>query len=137
MSADNNNENRNLEENNTHDPYNETDSYNVSDPYNVPEQMKQPEPVKQPQQTSYTQPQQAMNEYERYQQSYNTANVPQPGQYYPTGMATASLVMGILGLVSAITMMNYMLIIPLVFPLLGLIFGIIHKSKHYPAGKGT
>ncbi len=78
--------------------------------------------------------------YDPYSQSPNYANYMQNqygGGVYaapvkaPEGMATASLVMGILAIVSFITVY-----LPPVFAILGIVFGCIHKSKHYPNGNG-
>lgn len=84
--------------------------------------------------------QQGQQPYGPYSQSPNYANYMQNqygGGVYavpqraPEGMATASLVMGILSIVSLITVY-----LPPIFGILGIIFGCIHKSKHYPNGNG-
>ncbi len=84
--------------------------------------------------------QQGQQPYDPYSQSPNYANYVQNqyggGAYAipqraPEGMATASLVMGILSIVSFITVY-----LPPVFAILGIVFGCIHKSKHYPNGNG-
>ncbi len=84
--------------------------------------------------------QQGQQPYDPYSQSPNYANYVQNqyggGAYAipqraPEGMATASLVMGILSIVSFITVY-----LPPIFAILGIVFGCIHKSKHYPNGNG-
>lgn len=86
------------------------------------------------------QAQQGQQPYDPYSQSPNYANYVQNqygGGVYavpqkaPEGMATASLVMGILSIVSFLTVY-----LPPIFGILGIIFGCIHKSKHYPNGNG-
>jgi hypothetical protein len=58
----------------------------------------------------------------------------EPYKYYPTGFATASLVIGIISVVLAMpfAVLPFMLLLPIV----GLILGIVYKTKHYPIGKG-
>jgi hypothetical protein len=55
----------------------------------------------------------------------------QPYKYYPTGLAVASLIFGILSVIAC-------LFLPYVFflPILGIILGAVYKSKHYPVGRG-
>lgn len=86
------------------------------------------------------QAQQGQQPYDPYSQSPNYAQYVQNqygGGVYavpqkaPEGMATASLVMGILSIVSFITVY-----LPPVFAILGIVFGCVHKSKHYPNGNG-
>ena len=52
-----------------------------------------------------------------------------------TKLATASLVIGIISLIA----WPFMFVFPPLFvlPIVGLILGIVHKSKHIPEGKGT
>jgi hypothetical protein len=57
-------------------------------------------------------------------------------QDYPTGMATASLVIGIISFL--IGLFIFALPIPLlILPIIGIILGCVYKSKHYPVGKGS
>jgi hypothetical protein len=58
----------------------------------------------------------------------------EPYKYYPTGFATASLVIGIISVVLAMpfAVLPFMLLLPIV----GLILGIVYKTKHYPVGRG-
>lgn len=69
--------------------------------------------------------------YANYMQNQYGGGVYAVPQRAPEGMATASLVMGILSIVSLITVY-----LPPIFGILGIIFGCIHKSKHYPNGNG-
>ena len=64
---------------------------------------------------------------------------PQAGyQPYPrpqsTGMATASLVLGIISICTGI--LDFVFYPLFLLPIIGIILGIVHKSKHIPAGKG-
>jgi uncharacterized membrane protein len=54
-------------------------------------------------------------------------------QDYPKGLAIASLVLGILSVLGFVT---FYAVVPLIFPILGVVFGAVYKSKHYPVGKG-
>jgi thiol:disulfide interchange protein len=61
--------------------------------------------------------------------------LPDVPQDYPTGMATASLVLGIISLVLGLFIA--ILPIPLMaLPIIGIILGAVYKSKHYPVAKG-
>lgn len=84
--------------------------------------------------------QQGQQPYDPYSQSPNYANYVQNqygGGVYavpqkaPEGMATASLVMGILSIVSFLTVY-----LPPIFGILGIVFGCIYKSRHNPNGNG-
>ena len=144
-----NNEQNNVQNNEQNNQQNIPQQNNNQqyDPYNQPQQNnnQQYDPYNQPQQNNnqqydpYNQPQQNNN------QQFNPYNQPNPyaapmngygaGQMgkYPTGMATASLVIGI---VSLVLMIPLLYVIP--FPVLGIvgiILGAIYKSKHYPVGK--
>lgn len=98
----------------------------------------------------YGQPQQ-QNPYMGQQGAYGRPNVPPPQGYYQspygtqyrpyqpaqnmsTGMATASLVLGIVSICMGLFMLAY----PPLFlvPIIGLILGIVFKCKHLPVGKG-
>ena len=90
----------------------------------------------------------------QYQQnySYNQQGIPQNGYIPPqagmpyqgyggmpyqqpsTGMATASLVLGIISICSGM----FMYVFPVLFlmPIIGMILGIVFKSKRLPVGKG-
>lgn len=107
------------------------------DPYNMPYGQQQT-----PQQynTSYTNNQQVPPNFDPYKQpypqgQYNGMYLDRNGMPYKTGLATASLVLGILSLV--LTFSGFIFIPPLgLLPLVGLILGCVYKSKHYPVGKG-
>lgn len=121
------------------DPYNQQ-PHNAN-PYNQPNggynyNQSNPNP--------YSQQQQNVNPYQQNQQNFNPY-VQQGGwqgmqqaQYnaaqQSTGMATASLVLGIISIVLGIPM----LALPLLFlvPIIGLILGIVFKTKHLPVGRG-
>lgn len=126
------------------DPYNQAPQQNVN-PYNQPYNQTQQQNI-----NPYNQaPQQNMNPYNQpYNQqnyTYNAQNIPQQGYYAPqgyaapyqqpsTGMAVASLVLGIVSIVMGILMFA----LPVLFlvPIIGLILGIVFKCKHLPVGKG-
>ncbi len=110
------------------------------DPY------KQPFPqAQQPYNTSYANngQQQVPPDFDPYKQplpqgqyQYNGMYTAPNGMPYKTGLATASLVIGILSLVLIFT--GLIFIPPLGFlPIVGIILGCVYKSKHYPVGKGT
>lgn len=104
-----NNNNNFSEENFSEQSTNQTDPYSVS--------------------SSYTSAQ-----YDPY--------APQNGGYsgypqqmaYSTGMAVASLVIGIVSIMSVM----FMIMFPILFvlPVVGIVLGAIYKSKHYPVGRG-
>ena len=141
MDEFNNNEKRNFEEESfadntpSADPYNNPAPYNNPDPYNQPVKNSKPS-GQQNYNYNYQNEQQIPPDYDPYKQPYDPYRQPF-NQHYPTGAATASMVFGILGLICAATMMNYMLLIPMIFPVLGLIFGIYFKTRHYPVGKAS
>lgn len=139
-----------------YDPYNQpADPYaqQNTNPYAQQGQYSQPynQPYKQPydqgQQGQYMQD--VSSPYDQ-QNTYNRQNIPQSGyvqspygtQYRPympaqnmsTGMAVASLVLGICSIVLGIFMFAF----PPLFllPIIGLILGIVFKCKHLPVGKG-
>lgn len=118
-----------------------------ADPYN---QQNPQNPYQQQNQNPYNQ-QMQQNPYQQTNQgyTYNQQNIPQQGyvnpqgyaqgyQPYPrpqsTGMAAASLVLGIISIVCALFTMAF----PVLFlvPIIGLILGIVFKCKHLPVGKG-
>ena len=126
-----------------------------ANPYGQPQQNSNP--YGQPQQNSnpYGQPQQNIPYNQPYQQyngqtgTYNQQNIPTQGYVPPqygmpynpyspqnqsTGMAVASLVLGILSIVLSLFMFSF----PPLFllPIIGLVLGIVFKSKHLPVGKG-
>lgn len=83
-----------------------------------------------------------INQQEPPQNPYNQNNNPfaqqaaaYAGPKPSTGMATASMVLGIISVVIGI----FMLMLPplLLLPIIGLILGIVHKTKHIPEGKGA
>lgn len=116
---------------------------NGYDPYNMPfEQQRAPQP-QQPYNTSYANngQQQVPPNFDPYKQplpqgqyQYNGMYTDPSGMPYKTGLATASLVIGIISLVLTFTGMIY--IVP-ILPIIGIILGCIYKGKHYPVGKGA
>lgn len=125
-------------------PYQQQDPYNQQpqqNPYNQQPQNpynQQPQnPYNQQQQPQYQQPphnpynQQPQNPYYQQPQAYGGYQ-PYP-QRQSTGMAMASLVLGIISIVGAFFSL---FIIPLIIPLIGLILGIVYKTKHYSVGRG-
>jgi hypothetical protein len=54
-------------------------------------------------------------------------------QEYSTVLAVVSLILGILSVLGFIFLYFGL---PLIVPVLGIIFGAVYKSKHYPVGKG-
>ena len=128
----------------------ETDPYNQPDPYNqsAPQQNSYTPP---PQQNRYTPPPQNMQQqsvpqgYDPYKQPYDPYKQPNPyaqsynpyaNQNFPTGMATASMVLGIISLVSACTMLNFMIMPLLILPIVSIILAVMYKNKHYPVANG-
>lgn len=107
--------------------------YQQNNPYNQPQNAN-----------PYNQQQQNANPYQQNQQNFNPYGQlggwqgMQQAQYnaaqQSTGMATASLVLGIISIVLGILMFA----LPLLFlvPIIGLILGIVFKTKHLPVGKG-
>lgn len=151
------------EQNQTPDPYNTQNDRNY-DPYNTQQQQQNPYGEQnqgynaQNVQGGYGQnlnPYNAQqNPYQQtqnpYQQNggytYNQQNIPQQGymnpqgyQPYPrpqsTGMATASLVLGIISICTGI--LDFIIYPLFLLPIIGIILGVVHKSKHIPAGRGT
>lgn len=123
-------------------PYNRQNSgaYNQGgNPYNMPGayQNNYSTPV---QQGSYNSAQQG--NYDPYKQPYDPYKQPysynQYGGYqngtYPTGMATASFIIGIISILLTL----FMLAFPFlgILPIIGIVLGAVYKSKHYPVGKG-
>lgn len=111
------------------------------DPYNMPLEQQSTNGNAQPYNMSYSNgPQQVPPNFDPYKQPmpqnpYNGMYVDQNGMPYKTGLATASLVLGILSLV--LTFSGFIFIPPLgLLPIVGLILGCVYKSKHYPVGKG-
>ena len=115
------------------------DEFN-KDPFNEEkptQQPQQPQQYQQPYQQNYNYNQQNINQqgyippqHDGYGYTQYTPYPQQPSQ----GMAVASLVLGIVSIVfSLLTSM-----VPFLFlvPIIGLILGILHKSKHLPVGKG-
>lgn len=116
-------------------------------PYGVPPQsgQYQQNPNGQPYQQSYNVPpqngqyQQGQNPYGMPQSGYgnNGYAAPQYGMPYQqqsTGMAVASLVLGIISICTGLFMFSF----PVLFlmPIIGIILGIVFKSKKLPVGKG-
>lgn len=134
------------------DPYNaQNDPYNqqpvqgqngqpYQQQYNVPPQngQYQQNPQYQQEQNPYNMPQGGYN--------YNQQNIPQNGYAAPqgygvpyqpqqsTGMAVASLVLGIISICTGLFTFSY----PVLFlmPIIGIILGIVFKCKRLPVGKG-
>lgn len=131
-------------------PYNQQqDPYGQQqNPYNMPQSSYNPDGS-----GSYNPPPQQYGQYQQggqYQQDFDPYKQPYAGQYqnfggynvpmggmYKTGMATASMVLGIISLLSALTFMNYMFPPLFILPIVGIILGAVYKSKHYPVGKGS
>jgi hypothetical protein len=131
----------------------------TGDPYNY-DPTKQPAtpqsaPYSQPAQTGY-QPAsnnpQAGYSQQSYSQSPQDGRLPysgnnngapyrpyangEPYRNYPTGLATASLVIGIVSIVFGIIIAIF--VIPLgILPVIGLILGIVYKTKKYPVKRGV
>lgn len=140
-------------------PFNEEKNGGSSpDPYNAQNDPYNQQPVQgqngQPYQQPYNVPpqngqyQQGQNPYGMPQggYGYNQQNIPQNGYAAPqgygvpyqpqqsTGMAVASLVLGIVSICSGLLMFAF----PILFlvPIIGLILGIVFKSKKLSVGKG-
>ena len=141
-------------------PFNEdkTAGGNSPDPYNTQNDPFNQQPVQgqngQPYQQPYNVPpqngqyQQGQNPYIMPQgdYGYNQQNIPQNGYAAPqgygvpyqpqqsTGMAVASLVLGIISICTGLFMFSF----PFLFlmPIIGIILGIVFKSKKLPVGKG-
>lgn len=110
------------------------------DPYNMPlEQQGRPVSCN----TPYPINQQVPPDFDPYKQplpqgqyQYNGMYTDPNGMPYKTGLATASLVIGILSLVLLFT--GFLFIPPLgVLPIVGIVLGCIYKGKRYPVGKGA
>lgn len=70
------------------------------------------------------------------QNPYSGVYVDEYGMPYKTGLATASLIIGIISLLLTVSFLIF--IPPLgILPIIGIILGCIYKSKHQPVGKGT
>jgi hypothetical protein len=125
------------------DPFHYTpDAQPAQQPYApaqpAPQTYAQPAPqtYAQPAQTTYAQP--APQTYAQPAQPTFTpppfGTLPDVPPEYPTGMATASLVLGI---ISFVGFFGFYLFPPLfLLPIVGIILGAVYKSKHYPVGKG-
>lgn len=140
------------------DPYNQMPQQNPynqggqsANPYNMPQnpynqggqaanpynQQQQPQ---QGQQNPYAMPpqyagynQSGQNPYAAYSQP-GYGNPYQPYQNQSAGMAIASLVLGIISIVMSLMVFSAPFLI--LVPIIGLILGIVFKSKHLPAGRG-
>ena len=105
------------------------------DPYNQQPVQGQPMQNGQPYQQPYNVPPQNG----QYQQGQNPYGMPQ-GYGVPyqtqqsTGMAVASLVLGIISICTGLFMFSF----PFLFlvPIIGIILGIVFKTKKLPVGKG-
>lgn len=121
-------------------PYQQGTASNA-DPYN---QQPQQNPYNQPNQGYYNQQTQNSNQYQQNPNYYNPYAQQggwqgmQQAQFnaarQSTGMATASLVLGIISIVLCLPAMA----LPFLFlvPIIGLILGIVYKTKHLQVGKG-
>lgn len=146
--------------NNAPNPFNEDKDNTPGSEYNTPPAdpyNQQPVQNGYPQQNPYPGQQNpyAQQQYNapngQYQQNYtyNQQNIPQQGYAQPqgyapygmpyqqpqsTGMAVASLVLGILSVVTGLFMFSF----PVLFllPIIGLILGIVYKTKKLSIGKG-
>ena len=105
------------------------------DPYNQQPMQGQPMQNGQPYQQPYNVPPQNG----QYQQGQNPYGMPQGYgvPYQPqqsTGMAVASLVLGIISICTGLFMFSF----PFLFlvPIIGIILGIVFKTKKLPVGKG-
>ena len=140
--------------NNGENPFGEQDTRGREDagydPYNQPAQQRQ-DPADR-QQGQYMQDVNSPYDQNYSQQNvYNSQSIPQRGgytqspygaqyhKYVPaqdqsTGMAVASMVLGILSICLAMFAFAF----PPLFllPIIGLILGIVFKSKHLPVGRG-
>lgn len=116
------------------------------DPYNMPfeQQQRANSDPQQPYNMSYAGGQQQVPpDFDPYKQplpqgqyQYNGMYTDPNGMPYKTGLATASLIIGILSLV--LTFSGFIFIPPLgLLPIVGIILGCIYKGKRYPVGKGS
>lgn len=114
------------------------DPFNEEKPDPQPQQYQQyQQPYQQPYQQNYNYNQQDINQqgYVPPQQNGYGYNQYTPYPQQPSqGMAIASLVIGIISIVFALltAMVPFLLIVPII----GIILGALHKSKHLPVGKG-
>ncbi len=53
---------------------------------------------------------------------------------YPTGLATASMIIGIISILGVLLMISFPPL--LILPVLGIVFGAMYKSKKYPVARG-
>ena len=104
-------------------PYNQQPGQN---PYAMPSQGNPYS--QQPGQNPYAMPQQMPY----VQGAYGTAY--QPYQNQSTGMAVASLILGIISILLSLFVFAAPFLI--ILPIIGLILGIVFKSKHLPVGRG-
>lgn len=139
------------------DPYNQpyTNAQQPTDPYNQPYTSNQQNTYSQPyannQQNTQNNTQSADFDpykqpgFDPYKQPYNNGynngynpygqNPAMVNGTYPTGLATASLVIGIISILSVLFMFAFT---PLfILPIIGIILGAVYKSKHYPVAKGV
>ena len=117
------------------DPFNEEKPQKPQNQQPYPPQYQQP--YQQPYQQNYNYNQQNINQqgytppqHDGYGYQQYTPYPQQPSQ----GMAIASLVLGIISIVFAL--LTAMLPILAIVPIIGIILGALHKSKHLPIGKG-
>lgn len=111
-------------------PYNQQNA----NPYN--QQMPNVNPY---QQNPYNQPsQQNFNPYAQQGGWQGMAQVQMNAVQPSTGMATASLVLGIISIVMSLPAIAVpsLFFVFFLIPIIGLILGIVYKTKHLPVGKG-
>ena len=136
------------------DPYNQPYTSNQQNTYSQPYANNQQNPYSQPyanQQNTQNNTQSANFDpykqpgFDPYKQPYNNGynngynpygqNPAMVNGAYPTGLAIASLVIGIISILSVLFMFAFP---PLfILPIIGIILGAVYKSKHYPVAKGV
>ncbi len=135
----NNNENESFAE---AEKRNEQEIPQDYDPYNMPLEENEKPAQKVEYDRSYESQNRIPPDFDPYKQpipqniQYGGLYLDANGMPYKTGLATASLVLGIISLVLTFSFLIF--IPPLgILPILGIIFGCIYKGKKQPVGKGT
>lgn len=126
----------------------ENNAYGQQNPYaqqNGNPYQQNNDPYNQPNQNPYNQQQPNVNPYQQnfnpYAQQGGWQGM-QPAQYnaaqMSTGMATASLVLGIISIVMCLPAIAVpaLFFVFFLIPIIGLILGIVYKTKRLPVGKG-
>lgn len=137
-----NNENEQNESLEESEKRNEQEIPQDYDPYNMPLEQEE-RPVKSIEyDTSYSSQNHIPPDFDPYKQpvpqniQYGGLYLDANGMPYKTGLATASLVIGIVSLVLTFSFMIF--IPPLgILPIIGIILGCVYKGKKQPVGKGT